>query len=318
VRGRHRPHVPNPPPAPDIGEEPALPLALVPPSSGAWAATSLRPVALHALWRAVLWVSVLAVAAILCIFLFSRRERVPREPEVQPPSALPLKPAAGQEVASLNDEPEAEHAAAPSEPEPTAAAVASRAAPLEDTSAMKTRNTPDIPLSKKQRSPGLGPVGKKLATGAACATLACTTPGSQVRPDPPDEPCPPGALETMAQLNIKIGAKGGAVFPPYGTGLELISVREGWTSINLVARTLPGDLPAGSILKGRLVFGAKRVYGRWTQAQEPDGTRTWPVCLEMLDSDNHRGLEMESGSTADTARVLNSTRARAVDRFQGG
>jgi hypothetical protein len=37
----------------------------------------------------------------------------------------------------------------------------------------------------------------------------------------------------------------------------------------------------------------------------------------MLDLNYKRGLEMESGSTADTARVRNSVGVKAVDRFQG-
>jgi hypothetical protein len=173
------------------------------------------------------------------------------------------------------------------------------------------------PQQKQQKQQkGLGPVGKAITTGA-CITMACTGPQSQVRPEPPAEPCPPGAAKAMAELDINIGDKGDAVFTSVKP-TELLSVRDGeWAPIQLVARTLSGNLPAGALLKGRLIFGAKRVYGRFTQAQARDGTRTWPVCLELLDQYGDRGMEMESGPTADTAKVLNSAQVKAVDRFEG-
>jgi hypothetical protein len=166
------------------------------------------------------------------------------------------------------------------------------------------------PQQKQQK--GLGPVGKAITTGGVCITLACT--GPQVRPEPPSEPCPPGAVQAMAGLNIDIGDKEDALFPLPGTGGEFISVREGWTRMEVLAGL--GDMPTGSILKGRLLFGGDRIYGRFTEAQEEDGTRTWPVCLELLDRNSERGMEMESGSTADTARVINSAEVKAVERFK--
>jgi serine/threonine-protein kinase len=174
------------------------------------------------------------------------------------------------------------------------------------------------PQQKQQKQQKrLGPVGKALTTGA-CITMACTGPQSQVRPEPPAEPCPPGAAKAMAELDISIGEKGDALFTSVKP-LELLSVRDGeWPRMYIVARTLSGNLPAGALLKGRLIFGAERVYGRFTQVQARDGTRTWPVCLELLDRKGDRGMEMESGSTADTAKVVNSAQVKAVDRFEGG
>jgi eukaryotic-like serine/threonine-protein kinase len=168
------------------------------------------------------------------------------------------------------------------------------------------------PQQKQQK--GLGPVGKALTLGS-CLTMSSCTGGPQVRPEPPSEPCPPGALKTMAELDIDIGDRRHALFTS-GVGGEFMFVREGWTSVRLLGPFK--RLPPGAILKGRLIFGAERVYGRFTQAQERDGTRTWPVCFELLDRNKNRGLELESGSTADTARVFNSAAVKAVDRFQGG
>jgi hypothetical protein len=176
------------------------------------------------------------------------------------------------------------------------------------------------PQQKQQKQQkGLGPVGKVLTTGA-CITMACTGLQSQVRPEPPAEPCPPGAVKAMAELDIDIGDKGDALFTS-GPGGEFMSVREGWTSVRLVGKPFD-NLSAGAMLKGRLIFGAERVYGRFTEAQEYKGKgvygRTWPVCLELLDQFGKRGMEMESGSTADSAKVLNSGQVKAVDRFEGG
>jgi hypothetical protein len=173
------------------------------------------------------------------------------------------------------------------------------------------------PQQKQQKQQkGLGPVGKAITTGGLCMTLACTGPQSQARPESSAEPCPQGAVEAMAELDIDIGVELRAIFTA-GPGGEFLSVREGWTSIRVLGGER-GKLPGLTILKGRLFFGGERVYGRFSQAQEPRGTRTWPVCFELLDMDGKRGLEMESGSTAEAARVFNSAEVRAVDRFTGG
>jgi hypothetical protein len=191
--------------------------------------------------------------------------------------------------------------------------LATEEAALVDPSTLSEKGEASMKDPQQKQQKGLGPVGKAIATGA-CITAACT--GPQVRPEPLAEPCPPGAVKTMAELDIDIGDKGDALFTS-GEGGKLMFVREGWTSMQLVVRPFK-NLPSQAILKGRLVFGAERVYGRFTQAQERDGTRTWPVCFELHETETKRGLPMESGSTADTARVGNSAYVIAVDRFQGG
>jgi hypothetical protein len=169
---------------------------------------------------------------------------------------------------------------------------------------------PSVKNPQQKQPQGLGPVGKMIGTGAACLTMACT--GPQVRPEPPAEPCPSGAVEAMAELGIGIGDDNEAVFPS-GPTAEVISVREGWTSLRLFRW---GELRAFSILKGRLVFGSERVYGRFTEVQEAEGSRTWPVCMELLDTSEERGLKLKPGSTAEAAKVFNSVVVKAVDRFQ--
>jgi serine/threonine-protein kinase len=164
------------------------------------------------------------------------------------------------------------------------------------------------PQQKQQK--GLGPVGKAITTGTACLTVACT--GPQVRPEPLSEPCPPGAVQAMADLNIDIGDEATGVLP--GRGAEVISVRGGWTSVRIAGAF--EELPPAAILKGRLLFGDKRVYGRFTEAQERNGTRTWPVCMELLNTDGEQGLAMKPGSTTDTAKVFSTVLVKAVDRFK--
>lgn len=209
----------------------------------------------------------------------------------------------GWKVAAERKPPEPEQVAAPLEAASTPAAVASRATPSKDMASVKN------PQQKQQKI--LGPVAKALTTGSACLTMACTSP--QVRPEPPAEPCPAGAVEAMAELDIGMGDHNEALFLSGGLR-EVIPVREGWTRVQLSGRF--EGLPPFTILKGRLLFGWERVYGRFTEAQEAEGSRTWPVCLELLNSSKERGLELEPGSTAETAKVFNSVVVKAVDRFK--
>jgi predicted Ser/Thr protein kinase len=157
----------------------------------------------------------------------------------------------------------------------------------------------------------LGAMGKAITTGIACFGVAC--PGPQVRPEPPTEPCPSGAVQAMAELGIDIGDDIDALILS-GPLREVIPVREGWTRVELGGRWK--GLPPGTILKGRLLFGGERVYGRFTEAQDAEGTRTWSVCMELLNHDNERGLPMKPGSTAEAAKVFNSVGVKAVDHFK--
>jgi predicted Ser/Thr protein kinase len=165
------------------------------------------------------------------------------------------------------------------------------------------------PQQKQQKI--LGSLGKVFTTGVACFGVACS--GPQVRPEPPAEPCPSGAVEAMAELGIGIGDDRVAVLLS-GRVAEVISVREGWTSVQINGAFK--KLPVNTILKGRLLFGGERVYGRFTEAQEEEGTLTWPVCMELLNHDYGRGLPMKPGSTAEAAKVFNSVVVKAVDHFK--
>ncbi|MFP2904233.1 hypothetical protein ACLESD_03980 [Pyxidicoccus sp. 3LFB2] len=160
-------------------------------------------------------------------------------------------------------------------------------------------------------SSGRGTAGKTLKVAAtACALLGC--PGAQVRQSPPPEPCPPGALETMEQLDIKVGEREGWSFG--GSGNRYLTVSEGWTTVFIAGADF-GDIPNGSTASGRLVFG-DRVYGRITQVQLKGTGRTVPVCMELFDTGAHRGLEFAPGSKPGAARVFSVGYIRAVSSFK--
>ncbi len=178
-------------------------------------------------------------------------------------------------------------------------------------SGLREQGETSVNSSQQKQQKGLGSLGKVITAGVACFGVACT--GPQVRPEPPAEPCPSGAVHAMAELGIDIGKSNTAAFLS-GELREFISVREGWTRARLVGRF--EGLPANTILKGRLIFGGERVYGRFTEAQEAEGSRTWPICMELLNTSEERGLELEPGSTAEVAKVFNSVVVKAVDRFQ--
>jgi predicted Ser/Thr protein kinase len=170
------------------------------------------------------------------------------------------------------------------------------------------------PKQKKQA----GAVTKAAVTGCLAGMVGCSAPATQVRPQPPPEACPKGALESMAKLGITPGSiSDDATLIPLDSDISarIISVKEGWTSMGLWIGFK--KLRAGTLLSGRLIFG-DRVYGRFTQATLPkeDGGGTVPVCFELLDGRDDRGLEYRPGSTESEAKVGSSTGVKAVERFE--
>jgi eukaryotic-like serine/threonine-protein kinase len=166
----------------------------------------------------------------------------------------------------------------------------------------------ETPVPRKKR--GLRSlVGK--CVGAACCAMLAGCPSPQVRPTPPPEACPQGAVETMKELGIEIDAKESIQF---GLQTKPITVQEGFTSVTL-GRSL-GELKGGTVLQGRLIFGDTRVYGRFTEAHTPGG-KTFPICLELAPSvGRERGVEMESNGRPGTAVIFPVQAVRAVRRFE--
>ncbi|RKH71806.1 serine/threonine-protein kinase [Corallococcus aberystwythensis] len=218
-----------------------------------------------------------------------------------------------QEVAPTDKSPQSERAAVPSGPEATAAAVALPAT-LQEVAATVTTQTPEtpfLPLSSK-------PVRKvrsvmTRAAGAAACTALMACPGSQVRPPPPPEPCPVGAVKAMTDRGIEMGDKYIAAFD--FTGARIMSVSEGPAQF-LLAEDV-GDLPGGTAVSGRLIV-RDRVYGRLTWATTKQGD-SFPVCLEVYEEGGSRGRGMlrEPGDDSpSSARVFTTVRVKAVREFE--
>jgi serine/threonine protein kinase len=223
-----------------------------------------------------------------------------------------LAPDVGREVAPPERPPEAGRAAAPPEAASTPAAVAPRATPPKEDAPVKTPKKAGAPAP---RTPGkrLGPLEKAAAVAATCTALGC--PGVPVmRHDPPSEPCPPDAVETMERLRILILDKELASFHFSPANAGPITVREGSTSIRLMEDM--GDIQAGATLSGRLIFGKERVYGRLTEAHIPPDGRRIPVCLELWDERGWRGVTRDDKGGNDTATVFSTVFVNPVREFE--
>lgn len=163
-----------------------------------------------------------------------------------------------------------------------------------------------------------GALTKVAMTGCLVAgAVGCSAPALQVRPPPAPEACPKGAVESMAKLGITPGSIGesATLLPPPNWGGRIISVKEGWTTLWLYSHF--NKLPQETRLSGRLLFG-DRIYGRFTQATLPEefGGGTVPVCFELLDAGDDRGLEYRPGSTESDVKVGSSGGVKAVERFE--
>jgi serine/threonine-protein kinase len=82
--------------------------------------------------------------------------------------------------------------------------------------------------------------------------------------------------------------------------------------------SIPGNktaLPNRTWLSGRLYVREGRVYGRFTAAHTPSGV-VYPVCVELLDTSNDVGLELQPGSGPGRMMVAPTARVRVVDHFE--
>ncbi|MCY1023767.1 serine/threonine-protein kinase [Pyxidicoccus sp. MSG2] len=219
------------------------------------------------------------------------------------PSNVVTRSAPLREVAPVEALPEAAPATAPLMVEATAVAAAPLAALTKEDAPVMKESKPSASALKKVGMKAMGVAG-------ACLNLACS--GPQVRPTPPPEECPPGALEAMKELGIELGDTRVFVFDVIKGEPHVITVREGNTTVRL-GQGWEG-LRSGSLLYGKLYL-SERVYGRFTWARTNQG-RTYPVCIELLSSSRERGLERKPGSEADFARIWTTGRANPVNRFE--
>ncbi|WP_257461794.1 serine/threonine protein kinase [Archangium lipolyticum] len=159
------------------------------------------------------------------------------------------------------------------------------------------------------------PIAKEVCKGALCTIVlvGCTSTTPQVRPTPQPADCPRHAEATMErELGIVIGHGTTFAFPEFFDAEPVvITVKEGPTQVQL--RAPLGKLPPGTLLTGELLFGGKRVYGRFTQALTPEG-KPFPVCIEFYSS-MHPGVVVMPDSGRDTVRISSHSTVMSTNRF---
>ncbi|MCY1080536.1 serine/threonine protein kinase [Archangium lansingense] len=233
----------------------------------------------------------------------------------------------GQEVAPPEPVPEPVRAvAAPATPEaPPPAAAAPPVTPRKDSAPVKQQQMPNAP-------PEAAPKGWGSAVRNACAGLtgfalqACIAGQQQVPPAPPAPPpqeCPAGALETMTRtLGLSIGEKTSVDWSDVrGRAVRVyedtpVLVAGHWNAgADFTGAGGRFALPDQTRVSGRLYVKEGRVYGRLTEARTPNGV-TYPVCMEVLDTDGNVGLTLHPGSEPGKMMVDPVVEIRVVDRFK--
>ncbi len=164
-------------------------------------------------------------------------------------------------------------------------------------------------------------------TGAALQ--ACLSAPQQVPPErsaPPPQACPAGAWETMTDtLGFRLGEIRAVVWSATwdGTSNKPVPMHEDspwyvaghWMAgADHMLRGGRFALPNRTQFSGRLYVKEGRVHGRFTEARTPNGVM-YPVCLELLDTSENVGLELEPGSAPGKMLVFPIARVRVVDRF---
>ncbi len=239
---------------------------------------------------------------------------------VTSPAESPTREASvGQEVAPPGPAPESARAATPPPVEPPPAAAASPAASGKDTAPVKKKQQTTGPQREVQPKRAQA-AARNMCLGLTGAALqACLSAQQQVPPvrsEPPPLECPAGAVKIMTEtLGLRIGER----WP-----VELSDVRGRPVPVRDDSPVIVGGnwrtstrqlaLPSNTRLSGRLYFGEKRVYGRFTTAHTPSG-ETYRVCMELLDTDDNVGLELEPGSEPGNVLVIPVAQVRVVDRF---
>jgi len=202
-------------------------------------------------------------------------------------------------------------------PQPAPAVAAPSQAPRKDSAPVKPQQTPSPPPDMLSLEPGslLYKLCLGLSGGALQACIAAHSPLPPERPAPPPQECPARAVETMTALGLRLGDMTivdwsdarGRPFPVRED--SPVFVFGDWDT-----PTGKTALPTNTRLSGRIYFGEKRVYGRFTEARTPAG-ETYPVCLELWD-DDELGSAIEPESAPGKPLVSIAADVRVVDRFR--
>ncbi|WNG54117.1 hypothetical protein F0U59_04405 [Archangium gephyra] len=188
---------------------------------------------------------------------------------------------------------------------------------------------------KQQTTPGSQPETAPKRRGSAVRTAclgltgaalqACLGTPQQVpseRPAPPPQACPAGARETMnGTLGLSLGEKKSVAWSSVrGRSVQVhedVTIRMGsdWEAgADHTGIGYKVALPNNTRLFGKLYVKEGRVYGRFTEARTPQGV-TYPMCLELMDTEGHVGLELQPGSGPGKMMVDPVVEVRVVDRF---
>jgi serine/threonine-protein kinase len=207
--------------------------------------------------------------------------------------------------------------APPKPPPQPAPAVVLPATPRKDSTPVKPQTPPRPSPEALPGQPAslLHKLCLGLSGSALQACMAAHAPVPPERPAPPPQECPAGAVEAMTALGLRLGDMKtvdwsdarGRPFP----------VREDSPVFLFGAWVTSTDqvtLPHGTRMSGRIYFGEKRVYGRFTEARTPTG-QTYPVCLELWD-DDELGSAIEPESAPGKPLVSIAADVRVVDRFR--
>ncbi|KFA87394.1 serine/threonine protein kinase [Archangium violaceum] len=233
----------------------------------------------------------------------------------------------GREVAPGGHTPEPVRAvAAPPAETPPPPAAAPPLAPRKDSAPVKQQQTsgPQPEATSKRRGAAMRNACLGLTGAALQACLGTPQQVPSERPAPPPQECPAGAVKVMTgTLGLSVGERksvGLTDGPGQGRPVHVqedATLRVGghWEAgADHTGKGYKVALPTNTRLFGRLYVKQGRVYGRFTEARTPQGV-TYPVCLELLDSSSHVGVELEPGSAPGKMMVSPYAQVRVVDRF---
>jgi serine/threonine-protein kinase len=280
----------RPPPPPVREQPPPSPPAPSPERPPRWRKAPLAGLA-----------ALVALAASVLLLTPQARNPSPSHPTAEVARNHP--PAVVQEVAPGTDAPDTAPTAAP----PSPAEVAPAATPpvrQKDDASMKKKNGPDNSEAWKRAL-----LICLVQGGTACA-------GAQLKPQ--RGPCPPEALAAMKSLRIHIDDGREAWLD---VTKPLVAGGDHYADGPILSTFMDdfGDLPAGSVLYGRLWVtgngtddeGRKQIFGRWDKAKLPDG-REVPVCFNLMNRD---GTYESRVGPPGYARLPRHVPLVAVDRF---
>jgi eukaryotic-like serine/threonine-protein kinase len=151
---------------------------------------------------------------------------------------------------------------------------------------------------------------KRCATlGATALTMACA--GSQNPPS--SRECPHEAKVAMRNMGVErnAGATLLDIRYPAREREQLMEVKDGPVTSRMLEAV--GDLPKGTLLKGRLWVAPHQVIGWYTEAETPDGM-VYPVCFVL--GNPFTGWSTEVGPRKDAIYLTRISGFRAVNRFE--